>query len=185
MRLFIAADPPAPIKRQLIEIRNQLSRGVKGVKWVEDQNLHLTLKFLGEVEDSLLPRIIEQIGKTVSGGQTINLSLGEIGYFPNKSNPRVVWVGLKGEIEELNKIGTELDKGLESLGFELEKNRKAHLTLGRVKFNDGTKQMFSNISNVKHPAKSDFVIDGITLYQSQLTREGPIYSVLEKYGFSS
>ncbi|MGE5404610.1 MAG: RNA 2',3'-cyclic phosphodiesterase [Candidatus Saccharibacteria bacterium] len=184
MRLFIAADLPAPIKRQLVDLRNQVSRGVKGVKWVEDQNLHLTLKFLGEVDDSLLPKIIEQSGRVISGSKEIRLSLGEIGYFPNKNNPRVVWEGLKGETDKINSLGTSLDKALETLGFEIEKSRKAHLTLGRIKLADGLEQMFNNISNIKYPAKSDFVINELTLYESQLTRQGPIYSVLEKYGFS-
>lgn len=183
MRLFIAAELPLPIKRQLVETKQHISRGVKGVKWVEDKNLHLTLKFLGEVEESMLPRIIDQTQNAVRGIQTIKLSLSVIGYFPDINNPRVIWAGLKGEIDKINMIGIQLDSQLQSLGFEKEKNRKAHLTLGRVKSNDGLKQLFININNIKYPAMSDFILNEIVLFQSHLTREGPIYSALEKFGF--
>ncbi len=185
MRLFLAIDIPFELKDRVVAAREQLAEGVQGVKWVEDQNLHLTIKFLGEVRENQVTDVVEVTQKTLRSCPKFRLEIGDPGFFPNARNPRVIWLAIKGETEVAGRVARALDDSLMPLGFEADKRRRLHLTLGRFRSDVSCKVLVENSQNFKGFAgKLEFEVNQVVLYHSTLTRNGPIYSIVEKIAFN-
>lgn len=212
----MAIDLPEQVRERAVKIKKELAQGVTGVRWVKDQNLHITLKFLGEVEDSHLDEVISTIKRAIAEETKFTLDLGTVGCFPEYRRPRVIWLGLTGETRQIHKIGEALDRFLTDLGIPFEKNRKPHLTLGRVRETDNNKQLLRNLNKARArtdnsemkgwsrgvgsggkdapqdfaPSLSEqasggmnpFLVKEIILFRSHLTRQGPEYTIIEKFG---
>lgn len=184
MRLFLAINLSDPVKKEIIQIKRMLENGIRGVKWVEDNNLHLTMKFLGEVEEDKLEEIKAAIARAVKDVESFKLGARTTGFFPERGTPRVVWIGINGEEEKAISLGQALDRELIVLGFEPEKRRKIHLTIGRIRSAEGGDQVIRSLEQIKDwPGTELFTVSELVLYQSTLTNRGPIYKVIEKYGF--
>lgn len=181
MRLFFAIPLPEGVKNTLEDLKSQLARNVQGVKWVERGNLHITLKFLGEVEEDRVQDLVELADMAWRDQRSFFLELGALGAFPNLQKPRVIWVGVRGEHQRALEIAKNLDRNLSHLGFETEKDIKLHITLGRVKHPENAKQLFNNIINIKYEAGCGFDVDRLQLLESRLSRVGPEYRVLHEF----
>ena len=190
LRLFIALNLPEAIRKGLAAVQQNLQTQTgPRVKWVEPENLHLTLEFLGDVDEnkvSLLKQILQQ---TVPNCPALELSLKGVGAFPHWRNPRVIWVGLGGDTLPLGQLQGKLHQALLEQGFRLEhKAFKPHLTLGRLKqrfqspaalpvsANLDLEKMAARQTDILKPEA--FTLNRVELMQSVLTREGPIYTVL-------
>lgn len=185
MRLFLAIDIPAGIRKQVAAARAELARGVRGVKWVEDHNLHLTMKFLGEVPDTQVDDIIAAIRSALLPYPGFRLEVGFPGFFPNNRNPRVIWLEIKGNTENALGIGRAIDGSLLPFGFEEDNRRQLHLTLGRVRSDTSTDDLIRNAKEFKgFPERLVFEVNEVALYRSQLTSSGPIYTLVEKFVFN-
>lgn len=187
IRLFLAIDIPSAVKEQVTTARSHLARGVRGVKWVEDHNFHLTLKFLGEVPEAQAEDISKAVRRAVKGYPAFRLQVGSPGFFPNQKSPRVVWLEIKGDSETALRMGRSIDESLISLGFDPDKRRRLHLTLGRIHSDISTGELLKNYHGFKgYPEKqnTDFEVNQVVLYRSQLTSSGPVYSPMEKYVFN-
>lgn len=185
IRLFLAIDIPSAVKEQVTAARSHLARGVRGVKWVEDHNLHLTLKFLGEVPEAQIEDISKAVRRAVKGYPVFKLQVGSPGFFPNKKSPRVVWLEIKGDSEIALKIGLSIDESLISLGFDPDERRRLHLTLGRVRSDISIGELKKNYLGFKgYPEQPVFEVNQVVLYRSQLTSSGPVYSPVDKFVFS-
>jgi len=178
MRLFIAMPLPVEIEKMLGEIVFALKQNRAKVKWVDSKNIHLTLKFLGETDEKLVPGIIEAIKHAVEKYRAVVSQINGLGAFPNPKRPRVIWAGLAGGIENLAEIAGYIEDEMEKLGFEKE-NRpfKSHLTLGRVKDNFRIEELTERIKN-HNLSPTELVFDKIVLFKSTLRPEGPIYERL-------
>ncbi len=166
MRCFIAIDIP------YFDSIASLQRSIEGrVKLVEKENIHITLKFLGEVSHETL----EKIEKIVRGciPQKYNLRLKGIGFFPNERYIKVIWIGVEdnGETEELMKC---IDKKLSVLGFKKEKNYIPHLTVARAK----GKIKIKNERDFREMLFGEITVEKIKIKKSTLTDRGPIYEDL-------
>ena len=141
MRLFIATPISPEVENELAQIISSLKNAGGPVKWVEPQNIHLTLKFLGDTDEKLIPQIKNIIDNIASHYEAVTTVLNFLGAFPNLSRPRVYWIDLKGG-DYLGQIAAEFDDAVHVLGFEKE-NRpfKSHLTLGRVKFPENLQKL--------------------------------------------
>jgi 2'-5' RNA ligase len=180
MRLFIAAPISLEVEKELARIISTLKNVDGPVKWVAPENIHLTLKFLGETDEKLLPQIKNTIEEIASGHSAISSGLSGLGAFPDYRRPRVFWVGLERGSEELSDISNELDNALHTLGFEKESRPfKAHLTLGRVKFPKGLEKLSDTVKTLKIEKKA-MVFDRIVLFKSTLTPRGSIYDILHE-----
>jgi 2'-5' RNA ligase len=164
MRLFIAAGLPEEANSALQKIQD----AIKGSK---ERQFHLTYSFLGEVSETKLPKIIEAISKVEACSQETSFS--QIGFFPNRKDPRVVWIGLS-KAEELIKQQRLLAKALSASGFEKTKFTP-HITLARIK--DKKKLDGIDFSSIGIP-KFSFSISGFSLFKSTLTPQGSIYETL-------
>jgi len=181
VRCFIAIELPDGVKRGLKELQAQLKSGGQApVKWVDPDNIHLTLKFLGNVAIDKTGEITAALTKAVQGVSPFQLEVRELGVFPNPRRVQIIWVGVSGEVDKLASLQQRLESNLEGLGFVPEGRRfTPHLTLARLRDRaapDERERLGQLIADTESDAAYSFPVEAINLMKSQLTREGPIYS---------
>lgn len=182
MRTFIAIGLPLNLRRKLDRISQDLRRKCSGVKWVDPEKIHLTLKFLGNVEVEKLPRIKAVLDEVTRHHCPIKVEVGGLGCFPNLRRPRVIWVGIKNQEEKLGKLAKDIEDKLAELGFQPEKRKfNGHLTLGRVK--KFPVKLNLNIPSLEARAESlgSLNIDMILLIKSTLTARGAVYDIISEH----
>ncbi len=152
------------------------------IRWVAPSNLHVSIKFLGEVESDKLPAICDVAEKVFASCGNMRLTVEGMGIFPNHDRPRVVWLGVKGETEKLVATESRLSEQLENLGFQADQRPyAAHLTIGRVK-NDNVRGKLVRLVRKHHGvALGDLMVDHVSLYESKLKPGGAIYSVVRTF----
>lgn len=183
MRLFIAVDFPSEVLNKIDEItaffKSQLAG--KHLKWVSTDNLHLTIKFIGDFPDENLDPLKEQLTNTLANQAEFSISIQGLGIFPHPKNPRVVWLGIDGS-EPLVEIHNNLELNLKPLGIPTEnRGYDPHLTIARVKRQTDTetaKLIGATFSQFKVGSLGTATIDKVCLYQSKLTPKGPVYTPL-------
>ncbi|HHV16509.1 MAG TPA: RNA 2',3'-cyclic phosphodiesterase [Gelria sp.] len=182
MRIFIAIPVPEEIKEEASRIKAELNRLGPDIKWVEYENYHITLKFLGEVTEGQLDDIKAKLLMVAQACPQFNFKTTGIGFFPNKNRPRVMWLGVKGEMNKAQFLGERVDTYLEELGFESEKRRSFHLTLGRMRSERNIDEVVSTTGDISNNLRSyDLPVKEFFLMESRLSSSGPEYFVLEKY----
>jgi RNA 2',3'-cyclic 3'-phosphodiesterase len=176
VRAFIGVQLPNLVRDELADVSWRLHTRIQigGVRWIQPERMHLTLRFLGETAVSLIPQIADGLDKVCANQQVIMLQLSGVGCFPNDRHPRVIWVGLTGETQSLQALKQMVDQMLLSLGWALEKRPfNPHLTLGRVKDVSKVVGMDWGV-RVKGLAVP---ITAVHLIESQLKPTGPEYRV--------
>ncbi len=182
MRAFIAFNLPSSVKERLKNIQDLFKKCDLKAKWVEPHNLHLTLKFLGNIKEEKINSIKEILKKIGDQFYKLEVALIDFGFFPSSSNPRVFFVSIDKE-EELTLIAQELEKELTSLGFPQEKKFKSHITLARIKEKKNIHLLKEKIKEVK--LEDRFTLSEIALFESILTPQGPIYEEIFKITLKS
>lgn len=178
MRLFVAIPVPEEIKKYAWYIRNELEALSADVKWVEYENYHLTLKFLGEVEEYKLDGIKKALNYAAESSPPFRLKLSRLGFFPNHHHPRVLWIGVKGEMEKAYFLGERIDAYLGELGFENDKKRTFHLTLGRIRSESNKDKLVNRVYEINGNLEEyGFTVNNFLLMESYLYKEGPVYKV--------
>ncbi|KYK28302.1 2'-5' RNA ligase [Thermoplasmatales archaeon SG8-52-1] len=177
-RGFIAIDiEPFP---KLIQFENEIRNIGANVKLVELENVHITLKFLGETDEALIDRLQEIMKSAVEGITPFDIKFKGSGVFPNQNYIRVMWVGIEN-IENISKIAKKIDEQTSKLGFEKEKRAfSAHLTIARVKSAKNKDKLLQIIEKYKDVEFGIFNVNQITLKKSELTPKGPIYTTIKE-----
>jgi len=165
MRLFIAIDVSKEVQDYLLKIQSKLDRSVRLTK-----SFHITLKYLGEVSENLVPKIKEKLDEIKF--EDFELELLELGTFPNKNFIKVIWIGVKDQLQ-IMKLQEQVEKKLKEFNFKRDFNFHPHITLARV----NRKIKFPNI-NIE---KIEFKVSNFYLYQSTLTPQGPIYTKIKEF----
>jgi len=182
IRTFVAANLDPGLKAALARVQDRLKATRADVGWVRPENLHLTLKFLGQVEEGRLGAIGEAIAAAATGSGPIRLVFEGLGAFPSPRAARVVWIGLSHGAEALAKLQTRVEAGLESLGFAREvRPFTAHLTLGRVRSPAHREQLACALTSTPAEALGEMVLDRIDLMKSDLSVAGARYSTLQSF----
>jgi len=187
IRAFIAIDLPTQILEQIQQLQEFLLPITNSlIRWTKPENIHLTLKFLGEFEKQKLNEVQNVIREIATTEVSFTLFIKGYGVFPNLEQPRIVWVGID-ECVPLKTLVRRLEENLRPLGFKPE-NRpyKPHLTIGRVK-QDYSLQKNLKLTGILCTAKTitgSFSVEEIALYRSDLKPGGPVYSRLMVGGFS-
>jgi 2'-5' RNA ligase len=180
MRTFIAIEIPPEVKSALAAMQNDLHQAGADVAWTNFENVHLTLKFLGEIDKQVFSKIEKVSAEVAASFSPFEMSISETGVFPNVRHPRVLWVGLDGETGVLDRLQEELDERLVSIGFEPEeKDFRPHLTLGRIRSNKNVQDLLAQAHQYSLPTLS-FVVREIALMKSDLLPTGAQYSELAK-----
>jgi len=185
MRVFIAIDIDKAIRKGLADLQTELRSKVdikkSDVKWVNAENVHLTLKFLGEIKDKDVVEVCN-ITKEVAGRhKSFEMDVESVGYFGGRS-ARVLWIGIGKGSENLLELQKDLEQQLDPAGWPTEKRQfSGHLTLCRIR-NSKAGVKLAQISEAYRDFKlGSSPADSVTVYQSQLTPSGPIYAVLGNY----
>ncbi len=176
MRLFVALKTNLN-KSKVFSIEKRLMRRYQNVKWVDKENLHLTLKFLGEVEGLQSDLVKTKLEDIASRFTNFVFIYQGISAFPNKKRAKVIFISVKdGEkIIELMKV---IDNDLSTLGFNQEKSYVPHLTLGRTRA-----PLDISRADIDFPPLS-VSASGLSLVKSTLTKYGPIYEVIAQFDFA-
>lgn len=186
MRTFIALELSKEVREELSRIEEELKKTGADIKWVTPENIHLTIKFLGNVEETKIAGIKKVLDNISSGEKPFQITLSPaLGVFPNLNYPRVLWAGIDKGSSEAEKIAGLLEHKLEKINFLGEKRPfSAHLTVGRVKSGRNKEGLKEKISSIRVQPKS-CAINNITLFQSSLTPKGARYTPLHVARFSS
>ena len=180
MRTFIAIEIPSDVRSALAALQTELRLVGADVSWTKPENIHLTLKFLGEVDEGRIGDVEKVCVASAAEFQPFTLSLNDTGVFPNARQPRILWAGLAGEIERTVEMRNRLDDGLALIGFEREeKDFRPHLTIGRVKSNRKIRELLALAGAHQVPA-SPFVVTEIVLMKSELHPAGARYTPMAR-----
>jgi len=179
IRAFVGVRIDPKMTQKISEVQSQLKRSLTGIRWVVQENLHFTLKFLGAVEEEKITSIIETVGRAVCAVQPFSLAAGGIGVFPDIRKPRVLWVGL--EAQGLQTLSQEVEAALEPLGFVPEKRGfKPHLTIGRWRnFTANAQRLREEIDHWKNQDFGQSTVEDVVIFQSILKPNGAVYSPLQ------
>jgi 2'-5' RNA ligase len=184
IHLFIAVPIPDSIKQQISDWCQQIQKQLSFKKWIFPADYHITLKFLGGVDDNTAVKLKPLIEKIVSEQSAFSLTAEGLGTFGKSGSPRILWAGIKGEIRPLYILQKSIDSSMELLGF-IPENRpySPHLTIAKnytLKTMFETKYLEQAASH--QPAPLDWQVHDIVLYQTHLGRE-PMYEPLETFSF--
>lgn len=182
MRCFIAIELPHEVRNRLRSLIEQLKPLSHAVKWVAPENMHLTLKFLGDTDEDKVPDIIGALRDTTAGHKPFELKALGTGVFPNANWPKVVWVGLEGG-DGLPALQRDIEKALEPLGFAPEKRAfTPHLTIGRIKAGrDKPLQLERLMHEIQSRQKEDFgsfEVSEVALIKSDLQPAGAVHTTV-------
>ncbi len=180
LRTFVAVEISKPIRSCAGELIAALEGTSADVNWVETHNLHLTLKFLGDVHQREVIDVCRAVGEGASHVEPFDLEIRGAGAFPNIARPRTVWIGAKEGEEQMVILHDRIEAALAELGYREEHRRfQTHLTIGRVR---GAGPGIAELGTLLQQHADDLIgvmtVRKATVFCSTLTREGPIYEVI-------
>jgi len=179
IRAFIAIPIPDAVAGFLQRIQAQLQSPQVKVRWVPVGNIHLTLKFLGDIAASQITAIGAQMDAVAASKPFFRLEARGVGAFPGLRKARVLWVGLTGDVDRLLSLQADLETGLESIGYAKDsRGFQAHLTIGRVGRPGAVQTIGEALASLQDTASEPFQVDRLALYQSVLKPAGAQYSLL-------
>jgi len=186
IRAFLAIDLPGDLKKRLFSFQKlEVPVGLK-VKWVEEENLHLTLHFFGNLKEDLLERLGKHLALAFQEFSPFELALSEVGAFPLKGNPRVIWIGLLDPSQSLKGLFQALKKVLKRLKLEVpSENFHPHITLLRVKGVERAEALPKFLEVLKREGERhhglSFGVREVILFKSELSPRGPKYTPLKTF----
>jgi 2'-5' RNA ligase len=176
IRSFIAIQLPQELRSALHELALPLQGLSLDVKWVPQNNYHLTLKFLGEIAPGDIRGLDAQL-QELADRERFNLLLGGWGMFPSPKRPSVLWVGLGGELDTLRQLWTDLEDRLSARGYPRERRWHPHITLGRFRSPDRLDSLNARLQQMPSFDRiGSFTATGLTLMESRLSPAGPSYN---------
>ncbi len=176
MRIFVALFLPDPVRDALVAALESVRATGSGVSWVRPQNLHYTLRFLGELGEDGARRVAEAADEAAGAHRVFELALGSFGCFPPKGPPRVLWVGAGRGAEPLEALARDLERGLRGRGFDPGDHPfRAHLTIGRVR-EPGRGDWRHHVEELSVEAPP-FQAERLSVVQSTLSPRGSLYDI--------
>ena len=187
LRIFLALELDDAVRQNVVVLQRALGQKALSVKWVEPQNLHLTLLFLGDVEDRELHGLFRVVTRVAARHEPIALRLGGVGAFPTPRRPKTVWAGVTGGVAELQRLYADLEVPLQELGCYRREERAytPHLTLGRAGGDEDSEALALELP--AHAAWNGGLVnvEELVIFSSELRRAGPEHSVVGRAPFSA
>jgi 2'-5' RNA ligase len=178
-RTFIAVPLAPDIRRRALEVIRQLQPVAGDVKWVEPDNMHWTLQFLGDVKDIELPSVCDAVSAAVAELEPFDLEVLGAGAFPTADRPRTLWLGAGEGAEEMIALHAAIDRSLANLGFRGEQRRYTpHVTLGRAGRDTPSSELATELAALADFPAGTMLVDEVAVIASTLTRGGPEYRIL-------
>ena len=179
MRTFIAIEIPAEIRKEMAKVQDGLKRSGADAGWTRPEGIHLTLKFLGDVPESQIEEIKKALVQAAEATSRFRLEIAGAGAFPNPKHPRVVWLGLSGDVDRLSSLQGSVEESMTAMGFDREERAfSPHLTLARIKYLRPGYSWQQAIESIKDIRLAGFDVDHISLMRSDLKPSGAVYTEL-------
>jgi 2'-5' RNA ligase len=193
MRAFLAVNLDRKVKEELAQIQEELKRKIKGIRWVNAQLLHITLRFLGEIDDDLVAMMEDSLKELGEKTASFRVSLARLGAFPSKKEPRVIWIGMDEGTTELSSLTKEIEENLKNLHpshpsfYNKDNSGKIkrekflpHLTIGRRNRNEAF-EADASIFNERWECRNRLHVESFHLIRSILRPTGPLYTPLREF----
>jgi RNA 2',3'-cyclic 3'-phosphodiesterase len=179
-RTFIAVDVGDGIRNNVIGLQQLLAKSGAEVKWVTPESMHVTLVFLGEVDDRELHAVCRAVKEIAAGEPPFPLRVSGVGAFPSPRRPKIAWAGIVDGMEELRRLHAKLEAKMLDLGYCRKEEREytPHLTLGRVKGEADGFKLAPELAKRLAWDGGRTVVDEVLVFSSVLEADGPIYTVL-------
>ncbi|MBU4305809.1 MAG: RNA 2',3'-cyclic phosphodiesterase [Candidatus Omnitrophica bacterium] len=177
IRTFIAIEANGIMRQELCNIQTLFKKQFSGnISWVKPENIHLTLRFLGHIQETQLEQIKKVITAIAKDTKKFTMDLGVFGVFPDTLNPHVLWVGINFGFDQLNSINAQIEEKLETINFGVgEKFFHPHFTLARIKKVDNKKTL-EILLKTSRPKESFSNVDKISMFKSEITPQGAVYT---------
>jgi RNA 2',3'-cyclic 3'-phosphodiesterase len=180
LRTFVAVEITSAIRSRAVELLDALEGTTADVNWVEPHNLHLTLKFLGDVHQNEFARVCQVMARGAADVKPFELDVRGAGAFPNAARPRTIWLGTAAGTEPMVVLHDRIEAALAKLGYREEHRRfQPHMTIGRVRgAGPGITELGTLLQQQADFAAGRMTVGKVTLFASTLTPDGPVYDVL-------
>ncbi len=179
MRTFIAIKLPEDVLRGVAVVQDRLRRSGVEAGWVRPESIHLTLKFLGEVEEARQGEIFDALRKAAAGVSPFTIAVAGAGAFPGSRNARVLWLGITGDLAPLAALQETIEEAMEGLGFRREDRKfTPHLTLARIRQGRPPSGLQKALDEIKDTGLPAFEVDSVHFMKSDLQPSGPVYTEL-------
>lgn len=180
IRCFIAFDiEDAAILDKILEVQNLLASEFRGLKIVRPENIHITLRFLGEIPPVMVDSVINMIDRIYF--EPFKVKISGVGAFPNPRRPSVIWAGIDEGVQELKQIFRQMESGLKELGFKPEpRGFSPHLTIARVRHGFNRRMLTPKLLELSNIEFGEFQAESLRLKKSVLAPKGPVYSTLHE-----
>ncbi len=182
MRLFVSVDLPPELTEPVARLQEEFA-DASGLNFTDPEQVHVTLKFLGDVEDSQLPELTRELEAAVadSGVDPFTARFGGLGVFPDLEYIRVLWLGVEEGGEELTRLHEAIEDRTTAMGFDPESHDfTPHATLARMQ-HAGGKELVQELVTERSPTVGETAVEEVRLTESTLTDEGPVYSTVESF----
>jgi 2'-5' RNA ligase len=185
IRSFVAIELSPDIRTQIEKIQNELKGSSSDVRWVRSGGIHLTLKFLGGIQEEKIPEIAGVLSRCSAETGSFAIRIHSLGAFPNTTNPKVIWIGVEDESGKLLKVQQSIEKSLAAVGFKEEKRTfTPHLTLGRLKSPRGKRSVSQRLESSGEYDCGRLTVTEICLFKSDLKPSGAVYTKLKTFSLS-
>ncbi len=184
IRTFVALDIDAETRSGIGDYIKNLKALDLDIKWVKVENIHLTVKFLGNIYPSEHDKLYKGLEMAVENINNFRLVVSGIGFFPDNRNPRVLWVGVEGDIDALKELVRNVEENLFEIGFRREERAfSPHITIGRFKSKRNAGKLSKVLADSSGMRFGEFYVSSLKVYRSNLTPAGPDYSLLKEIKF--
>ncbi len=181
VRTFIAAEISQPVRESLSRDLERLKILAPRIQWSKSENLHLTLRFLGDVPEKDLEELFEALEDGMAEAEPFALEVTGVGVFPNWRHPRVIWAGCGEGADDAVALAGAVDDVCEELGYERERRPfRPHLTLGRVKLPADAEGLEKATAEMRDRLYGYMDVDAVVVFMSSLRRAGPVYSPMAR-----
>lgn len=181
MRAFFSFPLDKSVREEIGDFQSRIDSPAR-VKWVSSENLHITVKFLGDIKKGQVREIISSAEEATSSFEPFQFLIDKLGAFPDLSYPKVIWLGSHHPPSVMIELNEKLEDSLYSVGFDREDRKYVpHITLGRTKEkSDGKiKKLGANLKKVDFDEEKSIRVERLELMKSELTRSGPVYELLD------
>lgn len=183
MRLFVALDLNESVRDAIAQFSDKLRAAFPAARWVRPEGIHVTLKFIGEIDDPLVPRIRMALSE-VRSSAPVEMIFRGVGFFPNEKRPRVFWVGIDAS-HNLAEIAADVENRLAPLGITPESRAfRPHITLARIDEARGLEKLHTSVRDAGAVQFGAVRTSELHLYRSELVRGGSRYTRVESFTFA-
>jgi RNA 2',3'-cyclic 3'-phosphodiesterase len=184
-RTFIAVPVSRPVREAASRVVARLHTTASDAKWVEPENLHWTLQFLGDVDDLGISAVCNAVAIAAAGIEPFDLVVRGVGAFPSADRPRTLWLGAGEGAQSMIELQAAIQNQLDPLGYQGEQRRYVpHITLGRAGRSGPSRSLADELAQLSEFEAGSMLVDEVTVYASKLKQGGPVYEALAQMPLS-